>query len=128
MKLKAFTPEDLATKASPYLTVSKANYFRFNSGLKEQLGLDHGDKVVLSQDEENPKDWYIVINAPKGFELRQKDEEDKGLLLQSSPLVKVFRESLNLPPESKSIRFRVAQKPAGEDMPGVYAILTSNPL
>lgn len=128
MKLKAFTPADLITKVSAYLTVSKLDYIRFNAGLKEQLQLNHGDRIVLSQDQDNPKDWYLVMSAPKGFEVRRKNEEDKGLMLQSRPLVRLFRKSLPHHLQSKTLRFKVAQKPVNDNMPGVFAILTSNPL
>lgn len=128
MDLKIFAPEDLATKQTAFLSISKTNYMRFNQALKNRLGLKHGDVIKMAQDQDNPKDWFLLLNQRSGFELRAKDDEDKGLMLQSSSLVAIMRESLGMSTKDKSVRFLVAEKPVSDDNPYVYAILTAKPL
>jgi hypothetical protein len=57
-------------------------------------GFKPGDKVALSQDEDNPENWYIHLDKD-GFELRENSKKD-NLLLNHSDLIRTFKSCFDL--------------------------------
>ncbi|OSZ79302.1 hypothetical protein CAP35_13900 [Chitinophagaceae bacterium IBVUCB1] len=51
----------------------------------ESIGLKAGDKVSLVQDEDNPSDWYLMIDEQEGFTLRA-DKDSKHLSFNCAAL------------------------------------------
>lgn len=117
----------------PLLSVTNAGCFRLNRALVAQLGISSDSlevksglaKVLLGQDIENPKDWYISKadwRAEEGFVLRASDSKhDVGsCFFNSAPLKNLLFASLKAE-TAKRASFPVAREGDG----GVFAIITA---
>jgi hypothetical protein len=125
MKRRIFTP--LNSKAMKPSTPSvnmnaKAGLINISKAACEILNLSKGDKVVLFQDEDAKRDWYLEKN-PVGFELRD-DGKTASLSFNCTAVVRELFKSVGY--EKQAGRMVVGEKVclhAGE----VYApIITSS--
>src|SRR5690606_19802427 len=77
-----------------------------NKTAVELLKVKAGDKVEISQDEEEPKNWYIsATNEESGFVLRER--KDDSLTFNSSSVCKDIMQSFDL---EGGVSFRVASE------------------
>ena len=60
----------------PFIHVNLKGCFTINKAAAALLGLKHGEAVKLAQDENRPKDWYIIAGVSKaeGFVIRKKTD------------------------------------------------------
>jgi hypothetical protein len=83
--------------------------------------------VAIVQDEEKPEDWYLVINDPDGFPLRENTGE--GMAFNNAYIVKTFMDCMDF--KTNSLACKLATVPADHDDSELdkkcklYAILTS---
>lgn len=102
MKLQKFTPENCAPDmkhkhGTPKLYISKHGGFHINKAACERICLNTERTVMVLQDEENPKDWYISEVPSEGFKVRVKDlKSPRGVQFNSTTLKSKFFESLKL--------------------------------
>lgn len=87
----------------------------------EAIGLGKGMKVSFVQDEENPEDWYMLIDIENGFELRQ-GKNDKHLSFNCAALSNTFLDAVGLE-NAHSATFKLITEPniiegGGEAIPG----------
>lgn len=86
------------------------------------LELKAGQNISIVQDEENPEDWYLLVNDENGFTLKDY-KNTGGLFMQSAFIAKSIIGALEL--NANSVSFKLATKKAdNEDGLTLYAILT----
>lgn len=99
------------------------NVIRINRSFSEAIDLKAGSEVVLVQDADRPKDFYLIKQAG-GFQL--KEAKGGELRMNSSYFWHKVKEIFKV--EGTAIKFKVATTPAKlNDLEG-YAILTIDPL
>lgn len=115
MKLKTFNEETLpkmhggAKSTTPRVSFNKTGTIGFNGPAMELMELAPGDKISIAQDEEDTANWYLFKDS-KGFALRGKGDDGKGLTFNHTTLVKKFTEA-NDCDENITIKCIVAGKP-----------------
>jgi hypothetical protein len=67
-------PQSTTTKCDPRVSFTKTGMISFNQHACDLMGLQVGDRFALTQDEDNPQDWY-VFKSPAGFPLKAKAKE-----------------------------------------------------
>lgn len=125
MKLTYFTPENSGFSRSggkPLIGFSNSGLISLTGPLVEALELKVTDKIVFVQDEDRPKDWYIV-KVQDGFPLRIL-KESKALAAQCSVISKKIVMQF-AGTGKKSIRFQVATSPEVIEGVSHWAILSS---
>lgn len=130
MKLVMMTPEyvkERTTKVKPLpppsITFSR-QMTRLNSVLVQAINLNEGDALILIQDEERPKDFYLV-KYPGGYPVRKMGSSNEmrfNCIYYWQKLKEIFKE------EGDVIKFKVAITPAKLNEFEGYAILTIDPL
>jgi len=96
MKLKRFNTTNIRSIriGKPTVRFNKQGQISFSIAIITAMGLKSGDKIEFIQDEEKPKDWYVVkCKNDNGFTLRDF-KGSNGLVTNSSSLVKTFIKSL----------------------------------
>lgn len=120
MKLKIHTPADHIA-VSPKLPVISFNptsgRVSFSQSAIEGLALKNGDKIVLIQDEDRPKDWYLSKDD-KGFTLQ---ESAGTLAILNKSLSKEVTDSLGVDGTAK---IPVAIQHQDVDGKRLFALLT----
>lgn len=113
MKLIYFSSQTLPKQGGgnkkPTISFGKKGMISINAETSKLVGLKHGDRITIAQDESAPENWYLFKNNSYGFELR-KLSDDKSLGFNHISLVSTFREAMELD-DSKSHRFRMAEEP-----------------
>lgn len=57
-----------------------------------EANLKEGMKVSICQDEDEPADWYLIVNDPDGFELRRNTGDN--LTFNAAFITKSFIEAM----------------------------------
>lgn len=126
MKLKSFNAENSAsahkTGARVHINHS-SGVFTLSDTAVNTIGLAAGDTVELHQDEEQPKDWYIT-KSEKGFKLRDKNKDAKGMLCFNN--VSVARELLSSINIDGNASMLIATEATSLDGVELFAILTKS--
>ncbi len=126
MKLKTFTPDNCkVVKKSGVAAVGmnlKTGLFNMNKVAADLIGLKSGDSVLISQDEENPEDWYIE-KVENGFVVRNKVNVGTGVLFNNATIVRAIAESVGC---KKSGRILVAGVPTEFEGRTLFGLLTSS--
>lgn len=99
----------------------KTGSFHFNAAAISLLGLTAGMRVEFLQSEDNPSDWYMATNRPKGFLI---GKHTSGHQIHSKFLCDELVSSLNIPADKKSILFPLASEIDPDA--NAYVILTSS--
>lgn len=119
----AETQKQTKRAAEPTISIFGAG-FNLNSSAIRALGLKTGDLLLIAQDKQYPKDFYLMTH-PRGFKLTQGAQGD-GKVSQSSYFATICAalgyEGL------KRIKFKLADKPETIEGFRCYAINTVNPL
>lgn len=130
MNLKRYNSTNVKTIrfGKPTIRFNKQGQISFSSAIITAMGLKSGDKIELIQDEEKPKDWYVVkCKNDIGFPLREY-KSSNALLTNSSGLVKTFMKSLEpqISNTTKSIGCLVAIIPTIVEKEKLFAIITKS--
>lgn len=121
LRLKVYdtsTVQAPKAKGEPFLSVTRGGSFALSKSAAEALGIKHGDRIALAQDEFHPRDWYLVTGAPKGFLLR--GNKRGAPIFASINLARALFRSLGQEP--RNVQIPIVTEPA---QPGTYPILTS---
>lgn len=73
MKLKKFTPSKCTGRRSTTRTVSfnkRNGYIFVNQATQKDLDIKESDKITFVQDEENPKEWFLM-KSDDGFTIKR---------------------------------------------------------
>lgn len=94
MKLRYFSQQTLPKLMGggnklPKVAFSKAGTIAFNAAACQLMGIKAGDKLTLTQDEDEPDNWYFFKDPNHGFEVRTGYDK-KGCLFNHSVMVKSF--------------------------------------
>jgi hypothetical protein len=112
MKLSVFNNENFPKSSyrsgGPKIGFAAKGQLSINYFAAELIGIKHGDKVSLAQDESDPENWYIFKDKD-GFEVRLHSDK-KTLITNHSKLCDSLKESLGLD-ASTSQRFTVGGQP-----------------
>lgn len=110
------------------LNVNKGGMFGFSARSADVIGLEHGSKVLIIQDEDRPKDWYVAKDhrggEPTGFEVRGK--KANTLCFNSSYTAQKIKDSLGLNGSVKSMRFLIGTAPVKHDGLELWPIITKS--
>ncbi|MBU7576487.1 MAG: hypothetical protein KAF40_00350 [Flavihumibacter sp.] len=113
MKLIYFSSQTLPKQGGgnkkPTISFGKKGMISINSESAKLVGLKHGDKITIAQDESEPENWYLFKDTHHGFELRNLSDE-KSLGFNHIALVSTFREAMDLD-SNKSHKFPLAIEP-----------------
>lgn len=121
MKLKIYNKNTRSRHSEPFLTFGKNGAVTISQEAAKILELKNGDSIVISQDEEGPKDWYIAKGCD---DIIVRDKGSGSLLFNSASIGIELKKStgLNI---NKSVRFRMANEPTLQDGVKWYALITS---
>lgn len=135
MKLREYAKKkpSVRAKASEVRMIAanrKGGFFCINVRLLQDLGLTHGDRLLIARDEDSRNDWYATFGGedlPGGTKLRKigRDEKTTSLRAQSKAAVNDILDSVNA---EQSASFMVALKPKMQDGKAWYRIMTANPV
>jgi len=103
-----------------FLTIGKSGVFHFSNDFIKESGFKQGDRIDFYQDEDRPKDWYIVQNETGQLTLRQQALL-RGLVFNSQFMAKKIKESIGFDIE-KSINLPIGLIDEGNQ---VYPIITA---
>jgi len=126
MKLKKFNRKDCSINRGDgfaYITLEKIGIIRLNRNAAELIGLSVGDKLNVINDEDNPRDWYIEKTTDDDGLIMRKHSDSGSICSNAKVITDEIRKSLGV--ETKTLRFRIAGKPAFDDS-NIYAILTGS--
>lgn len=123
MKLKEFnrvnTPN--GKKGIPFVSFNTTSgVIRLNNVAVELLKISKGDHVVLLQDEDKPKDWYVGA-SPEGFAVRPQGKTN-NMAFGSHVLTNAVLTSLNV--LDKSIRINIATTAVTVNGMPIYPLIT----
>ena len=127
MKLKRFNPGNTRTirVGKPTIRFAKQGQISLWPNLVQKIGLTEKDHIELIQDEDSPKDWYLVkANTGSGFPLRGYKEAN-GLLTNSAGMANKFIELIGKKGAS-SVGCLVSVEPSIYEGMKLYAIITSS--
>lgn len=128
MKLKRFNPGNTRTirKGRPIIRFAKKGQISLSATLVHKIGLSEKDSIEFIQDEERPKDWYLIkAKSGNGFSLRKYKSTFDSLLTNSSGMVDKFLESIDKKGVA-SVGCLVSTKPTEVEGLKLYAIITSS--
>lgn len=132
MKLKTYNQQTLPVRTatrSPFIRIGYDGTWNFSSGAVALLGLEEGRHVLLHQDEENPRDWYISVAATGGYPLRKQVKKDRTCVYQMNQkrLLSLLMASLGLEGEKyRSVYFPLSKAVISSGHGDLRAIFTSN--
>lgn len=116
MKLTYFSAQTLpktigggAGTKLPKISFGKGGLISFNKKACQLLELQTGDKITISQDAEQPENWYVHKDKQHGFELRAGYKEN-GCQFNHRQLVKMFCDAMGKA-EDKTHGFKIAGQP-----------------
>lgn len=113
MKLIYFSSQTLPKQGGgnkkPTITFGKKGMIAINAEAAKTIGLKHGDKITIAQDESTPENWYVFKDNFHGFEIRTLSDK-KSFGFNHTLLVTSFRDAMELSSE-KSYKLPVATEP-----------------
>ena len=129
MKLNVFNKENakcVRDSGSPSVRIGvKTGLFTFNSAFAERLNLKIGDALIICQDDDRKKDWYVAcVEAKNGFEVRAKDDQ-KSFTFNSVKTAKELAKAIGF---ENACTFLVAKNPTVVEGIAYFAIITINQL
>ncbi|MDM1048038.1 hypothetical protein [Sphingobacterium hotanense] len=125
MKLKEYNKTNSgAGKASvAMVTMGAKGLLSFNLAACLTANLSPGDRIILLQDEDRPKDWYLSkTDSEEGYVLR--DYKNGVLAFNSSKLVSAIVDSIGLE-EGKSFKCLLGSK-ISENGLNLFALITKS--
>lgn len=125
MKLKEFNSRNsMAYKDGlPFIGINiKSGRIRINKSTIDLMKLELGMQVVFSQDEENPKDWYLAIK--EGGLLVKQGLDSTSFMAYSRYIAKVIAESCEI--NITSFRMNIGKEPVVVDGIEYYPVITSS--
>lgn len=97
--------------------------FTFSGELAKCMELKTGDRVIVANDQEDKKGWYICkTNSEGGFVVTGKD---KALLIRNSLVAGLLLGSIKV---EKSAGFLVAKEPVVIEGEKYYQLITTKPI
>ena len=108
-------------KTGSWLSLGKTGLVSFSKDAITNLKLIKGTKMMLLQDKDKPRDWYLTITEDGDIEYRPYKEESGGF--NSSALVKKIKDSLNNDSD-KAVRISLGQ-PFEADGKMLIALITA---
>jgi hypothetical protein len=128
MKLKVYNSENSHhfVMGKPTIRIArKAGLISFSKGAIELLKLTDTDRLVVCNDEDSPRDWFLhKTDEPSAFAIRIKG---KATVFQfnSAILVQNILDSLKI---ELGASFKLAKTPVQMDGKEYWPIITANPL
>ncbi|MDP1708275.1 MAG: hypothetical protein Q8L89_04330 [Gammaproteobacteria bacterium] len=131
MNLKAFNTLNTVSagrSGQAVISISKAGVFTLSKPAAELLKVQEKDRIILQQDQDSPKDWYVMRDDEgDGFPLRQ-GYDAKGLMFNSAELRRVMLASLGKDATiTKGVRLPMGNNPiSGHIWPIMTAALNKH--
>jgi hypothetical protein len=131
MKLKKYDSTTCAsTRAAltlPTLSLNPKGIICLNAPLLALTGLQSGDSFSVSQDEEEPDNWYLSKDA-NGFKLRPYGHESKtkAACINNRALVQVVLKHIGMANADGVVKILVAGKPTMVGKVAYWGILVAS--
>jgi len=133
MKLKEFNLDNAKFQhtGKPSVRINqKSGVISFSAEAATLIGLKDGTGIVILQDEETSRDWYVVVSEKESaIPVRIKKA---GCCFNSSYLAKLILKSAvkggTAPLTGNSASFLISRNPVQDTGTDLYLIITSNPL
>lgn len=127
MKIQTFNAENtpkFCRQKESIVSFNKSGTIRLSKILCETMAIKPGSKISLSQDQDNPQDWYLHEDPKNGFEVRGKKDAgiEEGMMFNHTSLKNLFLNCFNLDIKT-SYKFRVATEPTKVGKINYYGIL-----
>ena len=124
MGIVIFTSENMdinVRKGKCAISANRQGQCTLSSTFVREMGLKADDLATLSQNDENPEEWYVYLGA--GFKLRPTGKTGIGLMFNCSVLANALLDSRDK--DGKSGSFEIDMEPREfADIEGkLYAIL-----
>lgn len=101
----------------------KTGVITFSGEMVKCLELKTGDRIIVANDQEDKKGWYICkTNSEAGFVVTGKD---KALLIRNSFVAGLLLSSVKI---EKSASFLVAKEPVEIEGEKYYQLITTKPI
>jgi hypothetical protein len=102
MNLQTFNattmPNERQSNTSPKISITPKGVFSLNRKASELIKLSEKDKVGISQDADDPVNWYVHKDA-EGFNLRSLNEANGSLGFNNVSLKNAMFEAMELQPD-----------------------------
>ena len=130
MKLKVYDKRNSCSFSTgrPTVRISrKAGLLTFQKGAISLLGLLPGDKLIVCNDEDSPRDWYIHKTAdPEAFAPKQKGKAGANIVqFNSSILATKVLDSAGVAGRAS---FAISKTPAIINGMEYWPLITANPI
>lgn len=131
MKLTTFNPETTPNvrmaAQNPFVSINiKTGVFSLNNAACELLKVQHGDNVVMHQDEEETLDWYFEKVKSNGYQLRGKNGTVSPLCFNNTGLSKLLLDCVEMPEDATSIKFPIAKEATEFEGNQLFGILLTS--
>lgn len=123
LKLKTYNSENTSINSIPTISININGVFRINEAAVNLLCIKHDSKISFHQDTEELEDWYLSIDAEKGFKFN-KDNSRPNMYSRITPVYKLFSECF----DCKSFKFRISDETIEEGGVIYFPIITKNNL
>jgi hypothetical protein len=122
MELKIFDRNNcLQSTHEPTISIHKTGLISLSMKCCEITGLSENDLIVIAQDKDSKKDWYIVKDTKNGFHLYK---EGNALKFHSRLLVHELYDVLKT--SSGSFRMLVSHEPVKDGEKTLWLIITAS--
>ncbi len=130
MKLKVYDKKNsnLFLVGKPTVRISrKAGLLTFQKGAIELMGLVPGDKLIVCNDEDSPRDWYIHKTAdPEGFAPKAKGKINANIVQFNSTILAA--KILDSAGVAQRASFTISKTPATINGMEHWPLITANPM
>lgn len=130
MKLKHYNPVNTPVKQHriPFIYINfKTGLININKLASEIIGLKHGSRILLLQNEEVQEDWYLQVITDKkteAFELRNNSTSTKGCLLNHRSITTLIANSVHF--EGQSGRIFIGEKIHIKGTGDLWSLITAS--
>ena len=93
----------------PCVNFDSSGVIRISKALAEMVGVEHGTRVEICHNDDEPGDWYLnITTADTAFEVRERGLK-KNLIFNSKGLAMKVINSIDS--KAKTITFQVSRAP-----------------
>jgi hypothetical protein len=129
MKLKIYDRKVLGRKdGKATMSINDKGMFAFSSKAASAIGFCRGDKLLVIQDVDKPKDWYLAKSSNAyAFEVRGKLASEGGVLcFNSSHTMLKIKESLGVNGSIRFMQFLIGSEPVKVESYELWPIITKS--
>jgi hypothetical protein len=121
MKLKEYNSNNVKRKKSrPSISLHTNGVIGLSAALVQTLGIKEGTMLSFLQDEENPTNWYLKMEAIDGFPVKRVNSKRHQLCIQTKGMINIMIHSLQIINKG----FVVIPVSIIQEKPNIYPLIT----